>query len=108
MIRKAKRFGAAPVAMKRESFHRLWCACQNALLYKPGFGKRERHQSGKNSSPLRTRDAFNHGRGLWLQSAGYKPNELTTEAAITLISEGQGFRISRSLCRCAASVPKHP
>ena len=40
-----------------------------------------------------------------LQSAGYKPNELTTEAAITLISEGQGFRISRSALSLRASVP---
>ena len=40
-----------------------------------------------------------------LQSAGYKPNELSTEAAITLISEGQGFRISRSALSLRASVP---
>jgi osmotically inducible protein OsmC len=40
-----------------------------------------------------------------LQSAGYKPNELSTEAAVTLISEGQGFRISRSALSLRASVP---
>ena len=40
-----------------------------------------------------------------LQSAGYKPNELSTEAAITLISEGQGFRISRSALSLRATVP---
>jgi osmotically inducible protein OsmC len=41
-----------------------------------------------------------------LQSAGYTPTELSTEAAITLISEGQGFRISRSALSLRASVPK--
>jgi lipoyl-dependent peroxiredoxin len=40
-----------------------------------------------------------------LQSAGYTPTELSTEAAITLISEGQGFRISRSALSLRASVP---
>jgi len=40
-----------------------------------------------------------------LQSAGYKPNELSTEAAVTLIPEGQGFRISRSALSLRASVP---
>ena len=40
-----------------------------------------------------------------LQSAGYKANELSTEAAVTLISEGQGFRISRSALSLRASVP---
>jgi osmotically inducible protein OsmC len=40
-----------------------------------------------------------------LQSAGYKPNELSTEATVTLVSEGQGFRISRSALSLRASVP---
>ena len=30
-----------------------------------------------------------------LQGAGFTPTELTTEAAVTLEPEGQGFRISR-------------
>lgn len=40
-----------------------------------------------------------------LQTAGYTPTELTTEAAITLISEGQGFRLSRSALSLRATVP---
>ena len=31
-----------------------------------------------------------------LQASGYTPTELTTEAAVTLEPEGQGFRITRS------------
>lgn len=40
-----------------------------------------------------------------LQGAGYTPNELNTEAAVTIEPEGQGFRISRSALTLRASVP---
>jgi osmotically inducible protein OsmC len=40
-----------------------------------------------------------------LQGAGYTPTQLTTEAAVSLESEGQGFRISRSALTLRASVP---
>jgi osmotically inducible protein OsmC len=41
-----------------------------------------------------------------LQAVGYDPSELTTEAAVTLEPEGQGFRISRSALTLRAQVPK--
>ena len=40
-----------------------------------------------------------------LQSAGYNPTELSTEAAVSLDPEGQGFRISRSALTLRANVP---
>jgi osmotically inducible protein OsmC len=40
-----------------------------------------------------------------LQGAGYTPTELSTEAAVTLDPEGQGFRISRSALTLRAKVP---
>jgi osmotically inducible protein OsmC len=40
-----------------------------------------------------------------LQAAGYTPTELSTEAAVTLEPEGQGFRISRSALTLRAKVP---
>ena len=40
-----------------------------------------------------------------LQSAGYMPTELNTEAAVTLEPEGQGFRISSSALTLRAKVP---
>jgi osmotically inducible protein OsmC len=40
-----------------------------------------------------------------LQAAGFTPTELTTEAAVSLDPEGQGFRISRSALTLHASVP---
>ena len=40
-----------------------------------------------------------------LQTAGYTPGELNTEAAVTLEAEGQGFRITRSALTLRAKVP---
>lgn len=40
-----------------------------------------------------------------LQAAGYVATELSTEAAVTLEPEGQGFRISRSDLTLHARVP---
>jgi lipoyl-dependent peroxiredoxin len=40
-----------------------------------------------------------------LQAAGFTATELTTEAAVTLEAEGQGFRISRSALTLRAQVP---
>jgi osmotically inducible protein OsmC len=40
-----------------------------------------------------------------LQAAGFTPEELRTEAAVTLEPEGQGFRISRSALTLQARVP---
>jgi len=40
-----------------------------------------------------------------LQGAGFTPTELSTEAAVTLEQEGQGFRISRSALMLRAKVP---
>ena len=40
-----------------------------------------------------------------LQAGGFTPTELTTEAAVTLEQEGQGFRISRSALTLRAQVP---
>jgi lipoyl-dependent peroxiredoxin len=40
-----------------------------------------------------------------LQGGGYTPTELSTEAAVTLEPEGQGFRITRSALILHANVP---
>ena len=48
---------------------------------------------------------FTMALAFGLQGAGYTPTELTTEAAVTLEPEGQGFRISRSALTLRASVP---
>jgi osmotically inducible protein OsmC len=40
-----------------------------------------------------------------LQQAGYTPSELLTDAAVSLESEGAGFRITRSALTLTADVP---
>ena len=48
---------------------------------------------------------FTMALAFGLQGGGYTPTELTTEAAVTLEPEGQGFRISRSALTLGAKVP---
>ena len=48
---------------------------------------------------------FTMALAFQLQGAGYTPTELTTEAAVDLEPEGQGFRITRSALTLRASVP---
>src|SRR6266446_6175118 len=48
---------------------------------------------------------FTMALAFQLQTAGYTPTELHTEAAVTLEPEGQGFLISRSALTLRAQVP---
>jgi osmotically inducible protein OsmC len=48
---------------------------------------------------------FTMALAFQLQDAGFTPVELSTEAAVTLEPEGQGFKISRSALRLLAEVP---
>jgi osmotically inducible protein OsmC len=48
---------------------------------------------------------FTMALAFQLQGAGFTPTELTTEAAVTLEAEGQGFKISQSALTLRASVP---
>ena len=48
---------------------------------------------------------FTMGLAFQLQIAPFTPTELATNAAVTLESEGQGFRISRSALTLRAQVP---
>jgi lipoyl-dependent peroxiredoxin len=48
---------------------------------------------------------FTMALAFGLQAAGYTPTELSTEAAVTIEPEGQGFRISKSALTLRAQVP---
>src|ERR1700739_1125997 len=48
---------------------------------------------------------FTMALAFQLQGAGYTPTELSTEAAVSLETEGQGFRIRRSALTLRATVP---
>jgi len=48
---------------------------------------------------------FTMALAFQLQTAGFNPTELTTEAAVTLEQDGTGFKISKSALTLKASVP---
>lgn len=48
---------------------------------------------------------FTMSLAFTLQDAGFTPTELSTEAAVTLERDGEGFRISRSALTLRAKVP---
>src|SRR5262245_6318491 len=48
---------------------------------------------------------FTMALAFGLQGAGFTPTELSTEAAVTIEQEGQGFRISKSALTLRAKVP---
>ena len=48
---------------------------------------------------------FTMALAFQIQQAGHAPRELSTEAAVTLAADGQGFRISRSALALVADVP---
>src|ERR1700710_2051079 len=48
---------------------------------------------------------FTMALAFQLQAAGYTPTELTTEAAVSLDPDGDGFKISKSALTLKAQVP---
>ena len=49
---------------------------------------------------------FTMALAFQLQTAGFTPTELTTEAAVTLEKDDGGFRVSRSALKLDAQVPE--
>ncbi len=106
MIRKAK---AIWRGTGRDGSGNL--STDSGVLAKTAYSYKTRFENDKGTNPEELIAAahagcFTMALAFGLQSAGYTPTELSTEAAITLISEGQGFRISRSALSLRASVPK--
>ena len=69
-----------------------------------------RFEQGKGTNPEELLAAahagcFTMALAFGLQTAGFNPSELSTEAAVTLEQEGKGFRISRSALTLRAKVP---
>ena len=48
---------------------------------------------------------FTMALAFQLQAAGFTPEELSTEAAVTLEKDGDGFKISKSALTLTANVP---
>src|SRR5271168_2607753 len=82
----------------------------SGVLSKTPYSFRTRFENEKGTNPEELIAAahagcFTMALAFQLQAAGFTPTELTTEAAVSLDPEGQGFRISRSALTLHASVP---
>jgi lipoyl-dependent peroxiredoxin len=82
----------------------------SGVLAKTPYSFRTRFENEKGTNPEELIAAahagcFTMALAFGLQAAGYTPTELHTEAAVSLDSEGQGFRISRSALTLRANVP---
>jgi osmotically inducible protein OsmC len=73
-----------------------------------GFKTRFENEPGTNPEELIAAahaGCFSMALAFGLQAAGLTPDEIRTEAAVTLEPEGEGFRISRSALTLRARVP---
>jgi len=82
----------------------------SGVLAETPYSFRTRFENEKGTNPEELIAAahagcFTMALAFGLQAGGYTPTELTTEAAVTLEPEGQGFRISRSALTLRAKVP---
>jgi osmotically inducible protein OsmC len=83
----------------------------SGVLAETPYSYRTRFENEKGTNPEELIAAahagcFTMALAFQLQGAGYTPTQLSTEAAVSLEPEGQGFRISRSaltLRQCAES-----
>jgi lipoyl-dependent peroxiredoxin len=82
----------------------------SGVLAETPYSYRTRFENEKGTNPEELIAAahagcFTMALAFQLQGAGYTPTQLSTEAAVSLEPEGQGFRISRSALTLRASVP---
>jgi lipoyl-dependent peroxiredoxin len=82
----------------------------SGVLANTPYSFRTRFENEKGTNPEELVAAahagcFTMALAFQLQGAGFTPTELSTEAAVSLDPEGQGFRISRSALTLRASVP---
>jgi osmotically inducible protein OsmC len=82
----------------------------SGVLAQTPYSFRTRFENEKGTNPEELIAAahagcFTMALAFQLQAAGFTPTELSTEAAVSLDPEGQGFRISRSALTLRATVP---
>ena len=83
---------------------------ESGVLEKSPYSFRTRFENERGTNPEELVAAahagcFTMALAFRLQTAGVTATELTTEAAVTLEAEGQGFRINRSALTLRAKVP---
>jgi osmotically inducible protein OsmC len=105
MIRKAK---AVWRGTGRDGTGNL--STDSGVLAQTPYSYKTRFENEKGTNPEELIAAahagcFTRALAFQLQGAGFTPTELSTEAAVSLDPEGQGFRITRSALTLRASVP---
>ena len=87
-----------------------WISTESEVLREQryGFTTRFENEAGTNAEELIAAahaGCFTMALAFQLQGAGFDPTELSTEAAVTLEKEGQGFKISKSALTLKGQVP---
>ena len=105
MIRKAK---AAWRGTGRDGDGDL--TTDSGVLAETPYSFKTRFENEKGTNPEELIAAahagcFTMALAFQLQGAGYTPTTLTTEAAVSLDREGEGFKISKSALTLKADVP---
>jgi osmotically inducible protein OsmC len=82
----------------------------SGVLAKTPYSFKTRFQNEKGTNPEELIAAahagcFTMALAFQLQTAGFTPTSLSTEAAVSLDPEGQGFKISKSALTLVAEVP---
>lgn len=105
MIRKAK---ARWQGAGRDGTGSL--STDSAVLNDTPYSYRTRFESQPGTNPEELIAAahagcFTMALAFQLQTAGFTPEELTTEAAVSLVPDGAGFKIDKSALTLTAKVP---
>lgn len=105
MIRKAK---AVWHGTGRDGNGQL--SSESGVLAETPYSFKTRFENEKGTNPEELIAAahagcFTMAMAFGLQLAGFKPTELSTEAAVTLEPEGKGFNISKSALTLRGRVP---
>ena len=82
----------------------------SGVLARTPYSFKTRFQNEKGTNPEELIAAahagcFTMALAFQLQTAGFTPTSLSTEAAVSLDPEGQGFKISKSALTLVAEVP---
>ena len=82
----------------------------SGVLSNANYGFKTRFENGPGTNPEELIAAahagcFTMALAFQLQGTGFTPEELSTEAAVTLEKEGEGFKISRSALTLSARIP---
>ena len=82
----------------------------SGVLAKTAYSFKTRFQNEKGTNPEELLAAahagcFTMALAFQLQTAGFTPTSLSTEAAVSLDQEGAGFKISKSALTLVAEVP---